>query len=95
MCDANDAGRTAGDRLAELLLAEHVDPVIVEPPAGLTAADGAPVVDLNAWAQLDPDWADTTSTGPSPPPTSTLARPSPDDRSRPAGRRRVEPRLDD
>ena len=42
MTDANDAGRTAGDRLADLLRAEHVDPVIVEPPADLTDAAGAP-----------------------------------------------------
>ena len=58
MTDANDAGRTAGDRLADLLRAEHVDPVIVEPPADLADAAGEPVVDLNAWAQLDPDWSD-------------------------------------
>ena len=57
MCDANEPGRAAGDRLAELLAAEHVEPTIVEPPAGLADADGTPVVDLNAWAQLDPDWS--------------------------------------
>ncbi|MFT3851992.1 MAG: hypothetical protein QM733_04535 [Ilumatobacteraceae bacterium] len=57
MCDANDAGRRAGERLAELLTAECVDPILVEPPAGLDAADGTPVIDLNAWAQLDHDWA--------------------------------------
>ena len=48
----------AGDRLAELLRAEQVEPIIVEPPADLADADGTPVVDLNAWAQLDPDWSD-------------------------------------
>ena len=58
MCDANEPGRAAGDRLAELLVAEHVEPTIVEPPAGLVDPAGAPVVDLNAWAQLDPDWSD-------------------------------------
>ncbi len=58
MTDANDAGRSAGDRLAELLRAEQIDPVIVEPPADLTDAAGASVVDLNAWAQLDPAWSD-------------------------------------
>ena len=37
-------------------------PTLVEPPAGLAGPDGAPVVDLNAWAQLDPGWS-ATSTG--------------------------------
>ena len=58
MTDANDAGRSAGDRLAELNLVEQLDPVIVEPPADLTDAAGASVVDLNAWAQRDPAWSD-------------------------------------
>ena len=57
MCDANDAGRTAGTRLAELLVTERVEPTLVEPPADLPDPDGTPVVDLNAWAQLDPDWS--------------------------------------
>lgn len=57
MTDANEPGRAAGDRLVELLRAERIDPCIVEPPAGLVAADGTPVVDLNAWAQLDPGWS--------------------------------------
>ena len=57
MCDANEPGRAAGDRLAELLAAERVEPILVEPPADLVDPDGAPVVDLNAWAQLDPDWS--------------------------------------
>ena len=53
MCDANDAGRAAGDRLSELLLREHVQPTIVEPP---TLDDGVAPVDLNAWALIDPGW---------------------------------------
>lgn len=57
MTDANEPGRAAGNRLSELLRAERIDPCIVEPPAGLTASDGSPVVDLNAWAQLDPQWS--------------------------------------
>jgi hypothetical protein len=57
MCDANEAGRAGGDRLAELLHAERIDPTLVEPPADLYEAAGDPIVDLNAWAQLDPDWS--------------------------------------
>jgi hypothetical protein len=57
MCDANEPGRAAGDRLGELLAAERVEPILVEPPADLVDPDGTPVVDLNAWAQLDPDWS--------------------------------------
>ena len=62
MCDANEPGRAAGDRLAELLAAERVDPILVEPPADLVDPDGTPVVDLNAWAQLDPDWSTDLNT---------------------------------
>ena len=57
MCDANQAGRHAGQLLADLLAAERIDPIIVEPPADLSTRDGAPVIDLNAWAQIEPDWA--------------------------------------
>lgn len=57
MCDANAPGRHAGDRLADLLAAEAIDPIIVEPPAGLTRPDGQPIVDLNAWALVQPDWS--------------------------------------
>jgi DNA primase len=57
MCDANEAGRAAGERLAELLVAEAIEPTIVEPPAGLIDRAGTPVIDLNGWAQLDPDWS--------------------------------------
>ena len=79
MCDANDAGRHAGQRLGELLIAECVDPIVVEPPAGLTGADGAPVIDLNAWAQTEPDWATQLERRPRPPdhrPADRPARPS-------------------
>ena len=86
-------GATPGDRLADLLAAEHVDPIIVEPPADLTDADGAPVVDLNAWAQLDPDWATTSlerrsSTPPAPSSPPRLDR-------HPAIRTRSSTRLND
>jgi DNA primase len=75
MCDANEPGRAAGDRLGELLAAEHVDATLVEPPADLAGPAGHAVVDLNAWAQLDPDWpADLNlaldAAGPAPPATN-------------------------
>ena len=71
------------DRLADLP-AEHVDPVIVEPPADLADADGEPVVDLNAWAQLDPAWSDDLlaaldpdTTPPAPPAPTSSSPPEP------------------
>jgi hypothetical protein len=58
MCDANSSGRAAGTHLAGLLAAEQLDATLVEPPADVHDADGAPVVDLNAWALADPDWCE-------------------------------------
>lgn len=46
--DADPAGRTWGQRLAELVAEHHQALTIVEPPA-----DG---LDLNSWAQDDPTW---------------------------------------
>jgi len=47
--DADDAGRSWGDRLGELIANSGVDLNIVEPPG-----DG---LDLNEWAKRDPGWA--------------------------------------
>jgi hypothetical protein len=56
VCDADDAGRAAGEHLAELLLAEDAGvPAVTEPPD--TAADGQPITDLNDWALTESDWA--------------------------------------